>query len=49
MVVENWLTPQNDCNIEFSGDMQAKYTHTTTGSATKMLFFDIWGPYMVKF
>ena len=49
MVVETWLTPQNDCKIGFSEGRQANYTHTTTRSALKMHFFDIWGPYMVKF
>ena len=29
MVVETWLTPQNDHKIEFSEVLQANYTHTT--------------------
>ena len=33
----------------FSEGMQVNYTHTTTGSAPKMHYSDIWGPYMVKF
>ena len=49
MVVETWLTPQNDCKSGFSEGMQANYTYTTTGSAPKMHYSDIWGPYMVKF
>ena len=28
--------------------MQANYTHVTTGSAPKMHFSDICGPYMVR-
>ena len=49
MVVETWLTPQNDRKSGFSEGIQANYTHTTTGSAPKMHYSDIWGPYMVKF
>ena len=49
MVVETWLTPQNYCKIRISGGMQANYTHTTTGSAPKINYSDIWAPYMVKF
>ena len=48
MVVETWLTPQNDRKSIFSGPMQANYTHAITGSAPK-LNSDIWGPFMVKF
>ena len=43
MVVETWLTPQNDHKIEFSEGRQANYTHKTTRSAPKMHFFDFWG------
>ena len=49
MVAETWLIPQNDCKIGFSEGMQANYTHATTGSAPKMNYSHIWGPYMVKF
>ena len=49
MVVETWLTPQNDRKSGFSEGMQANQTHTTTGSAPKINYSDIWGPYMVKF
>ena len=49
MVVETWLTLQNDRKIGFSEGMQANYIHTIIGSAPKMHFSDIWGPYMVKF
>ena len=49
MVVETWLTPQNDFKIRFEGSMQANYTHSTTGSAPKIHFSDILGHYMVKF
>ena len=49
MVVETWLTPQNYRKIRISGGMQANYTHTTTGSAPKINYSDIWAPYMVKF
>ena len=48
MVVETWLTPQNDHKIGFSEERQANHTHTTTGSAPKMHFSDFWGTYMVK-
>ena len=48
MVVETWLTPQNDRKVGFSEGRQANYTHTTTASASKMHFSDFWGPYMVK-
>ena len=49
MVLETCLTPQNDRKTWFSGSMQANYTNATTGSAPKMHFSDISGPYMVKF
>ena len=49
MVIETWLTSQNDDNIWFSGSMQTHYTHETTGSASKMHFSDISGPYIGKF
>ena len=42
MVVETWLTPQNDRKT-------ANYTYATTESAPKMPFSNISGPYMVKF
>ena len=44
MVVETWLTPQNDHKTWVTGCMKTNYIHTTTGSAQ-----NIWGPYMVKF
>ena len=39
MVVETWLSPQNDRKTWFSGSMQASYTHATIGSAPKNTYF----------
>ena len=38
MVVETWLTPQNDRKTWFRGIIQANYTHATVGSDPKMHF-----------
>ena len=49
VVIETWLTSQNDNNILFSGSMQTHYAHETTAGASKMHFSDISGPYIGKF
>ena len=49
IVIETWLTPQNDSKTLFSGSMKANYNHTITRSAPKMHFSDFWEPDMVRF